>query len=218
MIIQSECYSYAYYTQHVDYYSEYHTGFTLHFGSTKSKILHHFFQVGTKWNWTCLEQDVIDTTESIETKPWIQSCVLWILNTRLSLWVFAKCERRRRSRGSVSELLCSPLCLYAGTNPSRPGGFPGANSPGPVADLYGPSSQDSAVGNYISAASPQPGSGFGPSITVSTRAQTLWCGVWPPQCQSSSTKLRPPASDWDANPQQLLKTVEITQITVWRFR
>ncbi|XP_042354553.1 RNA-binding protein Musashi homolog 2 isoform X1 [Plectropomus leopardus] len=54
-----------------------------------------------------------------------------------------------------------------GTNPSRPGGFPGANSPGPVADLYGPSSQDSAVGNYISAASPQPGSGFGPSITGS---------------------------------------------------
>ncbi|XP_033834929.1 RNA-binding protein Musashi homolog 2b isoform X4 [Periophthalmus magnuspinnatus] len=52
-----------------------------------------------------------------------------------------------------------------GTNPSRPGGFPGANSPGPVADLYGPSSQESAVGNYISAASPQPGSGFGPSIT-----------------------------------------------------
>ncbi|XP_072302572.1 RNA-binding protein Musashi homolog 2b isoform X6 [Eucyclogobius newberryi] len=50
-------------------------------------------------------------------------------------------------------------------NPSRPGGFPGANSPGPVADLYGPSSQESAVGNYISAASPQPGSGFGPSIT-----------------------------------------------------
>lgn len=70
-----------------------------------------------------------------------------------------------------------PLCLYAGTNPSRPGGFPGANSPGPVADLYGPSSQDSAVGNYISAASPQPGSGFGPSITVSTLMQTL-CRVW----------------------------------------
>ncbi|XP_077401921.1 RNA-binding protein Musashi homolog 2 isoform X4 [Vanacampus margaritifer] len=53
-----------------------------------------------------------------------------------------------------------------GGNPSRPGGFHSANSPGPVADLYGPSSQDSAVGNYISAASPQPGSGFGPSITV----------------------------------------------------
>ncbi|XP_028276634.1 RNA-binding protein Musashi homolog 2b isoform X12 [Parambassis ranga] len=58
---------------------------------------------------------------------------------------------------------------FPGTNPSRPGGFPGANSPGPVADLYGPSSQDSAVGNYISAASPQPGSGFGPSITVVER-------------------------------------------------
>ncbi|XP_023008557.1 RNA-binding protein Musashi homolog 2b isoform X11 [Maylandia zebra] len=56
---------------------------------------------------------------------------------------------------------------FPGANPSRPGGFPGANSPGPVADLYGPSSQDSAVGNYISAASPQPGSGFGPSITQS---------------------------------------------------
>ncbi|XP_051764673.1 RNA-binding protein Musashi homolog 2a isoform X6 [Ctenopharyngodon idella] len=52
----------------------------------------------------------------------------------------------------------------SGPNPPRPGGFPGANSPGPVADLYGPSSQDSAVGNYISAASPQPGSGFNHSI------------------------------------------------------
>ncbi|XP_069458657.1 RNA-binding protein Musashi homolog 2 isoform X12 [Ovis canadensis] len=52
----------------------------------------------------------------------------------------------------------------AGSNPARPGGFPGANSPGPVADLYGPASQDSAVGNYISAASPQPGSGFGHGI------------------------------------------------------
>ncbi|CAL8401811.1 unnamed protein product [Boreogadus saida] len=57
-----------------------------------------------------------------------------------------------------------------GGNPSRAGGFPGANSPGPVADLYGPSSQESAVGNYISAASPQPGSGFGPSITESDLA------------------------------------------------
>ncbi|XP_039612611.1 RNA-binding protein Musashi homolog 2b isoform X4 [Polypterus senegalus] len=52
----------------------------------------------------------------------------------------------------------------AGTNPARPGGFPGANSPGPVADLYGTASQDSGVGNYISAASPQPGSGFGHGI------------------------------------------------------
>uniref|UniRef100_A0A8C8VGL1 RNA-binding protein Musashi homolog 2 n=1 Tax=Pelusios castaneus TaxID=367368 RepID=A0A8C8VGL1_9SAUR len=52
----------------------------------------------------------------------------------------------------------------AGSNPARPGGFPGANSPGPVADLYGTASQDSGVGNYMSAASPQPGSGFGHGI------------------------------------------------------
>uniref|UniRef100_A0A8C9FE14 Musashi RNA binding protein 2 n=1 Tax=Pavo cristatus TaxID=9049 RepID=A0A8C9FE14_PAVCR len=56
----------------------------------------------------------------------------------------------------------------AGSNPARPGGFPGANSPGPVADLYGTASQDSGVGNYISAASPQPGSGFSHGIAVST--------------------------------------------------
>uniref|UniRef100_A0A3Q4B1Q4 RRM domain-containing protein n=1 Tax=Mola mola TaxID=94237 RepID=A0A3Q4B1Q4_MOLML len=54
--------------------------------------------------------------------------------------------------------------------------FPGANSPGPVADLYAPSNQDSAVGNYITAASPQPGSGFGPSITVSTNVN---CVLYP---------------------------------------
>uniref|UniRef100_A0A8C7U6A4 Musashi RNA-binding protein 2b n=1 Tax=Oncorhynchus mykiss TaxID=8022 RepID=A0A8C7U6A4_ONCMY len=55
----------------------------------------------------------------------------------------------------------------SGTNQARPGAFPGTNSPGPVADLYGTTSQDSGVGNYISAASPQPGSGFGHSIAVS---------------------------------------------------
>uniref|UniRef100_A0A3P9LIJ1 RNA-binding protein Musashi homolog 2 n=1 Tax=Oryzias latipes TaxID=8090 RepID=A0A3P9LIJ1_ORYLA len=70
--------------------------------------------------------------------------------------------RGARGRGGY---LAYPQSTGPGANPSRPGGFPGANSPGPVADLYGPSSQDSAVGNYISAASPQPGSGFGPSIT-----------------------------------------------------
>ncbi|PWA22742.1 hypothetical protein CCH79_00002086 [Gambusia affinis] len=64
-----------------------------------------------------------------------------------------------------------------GANPSRPGGFPGANSPGPVADLYGPSNQDSAVGNYISAASPQPGSGFGPSITHCVKLKTHNLGI-----------------------------------------
>ncbi|XP_074496169.1 RNA-binding protein Musashi homolog 2-like isoform X1 [Sebastes fasciatus] len=57
-----------------------------------------------------------------------------------------------------------PFKSPAGTNPTRPGAFPGANSPGPVADLYGTSSQDSVVGNYISATSPQPGSGFSHSI------------------------------------------------------
>ncbi|XP_032901592.1 RNA-binding protein Musashi homolog 2-like isoform X2 [Amblyraja radiata] len=51
-----------------------------------------------------------------------------------------------------------------GTNPARHGGFPGANSPGPVAEIYGTASQDSGVGNYISATSPQPGSGFGHNI------------------------------------------------------
>ncbi|XP_069766992.1 RNA-binding protein Musashi homolog 2b isoform X2 [Narcine bancroftii] len=51
-----------------------------------------------------------------------------------------------------------------GTNPARHGGFPGASSPGPVAEIYGTASQDSGVGNYISATSPQPASGFGPSI------------------------------------------------------
>uniref|UniRef100_A0A4W5L1S8 Musashi RNA-binding protein 2a n=1 Tax=Hucho hucho TaxID=62062 RepID=A0A4W5L1S8_9TELE len=56
----------------------------------------------------------------------------------------------------------------SGGNPARPGGFAGANSPGPVADLYGPGGQDSNVANYISAASPQAGSGFGHSIAVST--------------------------------------------------
>ncbi|KAI5625709.1 RNA-binding protein Musashi-like 2 isoform X3 [Silurus asotus] len=63
-----------------------------------------------------------------------------------------------------------------GTNPPRPGTFPGASSPGPVADLYGPTSQDSGVGNYISAASPQPGSGFGHSIAK--RLQSRVIGAW----------------------------------------
>ncbi|XP_035034939.1 RNA-binding protein Musashi homolog 2b isoform X8 [Hippoglossus stenolepis] len=81
--------------------------------------------------------------------------------------------RGARGRGGY---LAYPQSTGPGANPSRPGGFPGANSPGPVADLYGPGSQDSAVGNYISAASPQPGSGFGPSITVTLiQLQALRC-------------------------------------------
>ncbi|XP_051535814.1 RNA-binding protein Musashi homolog 2-like isoform X8 [Myxocyprinus asiaticus] len=69
--------------------------------------------------------------------------------------------RGDRGRGGYAAY---PQSTGPGTNPPRPGAFPGASSPGPVADLYGPTSQDSGVGNYISAASPQPGSGFGHSI------------------------------------------------------
>uniref|UniRef100_A0A8B9LNV2 Musashi RNA-binding protein 2a n=1 Tax=Astyanax mexicanus TaxID=7994 RepID=A0A8B9LNV2_ASTMX len=72
--------------------------------------------------------------------------------------------------GKCAMCVCVCVCVCVcslGTNPPRPGGFPGANSPGPVADLYGPASQDSAVGNYITAASPQPGSGFSHGIAVS---------------------------------------------------
>ncbi|XP_058269310.1 RNA-binding protein Musashi homolog 2b isoform X5 [Hemibagrus wyckioides] len=71
--------------------------------------------------------------------------------------------RGARGRGGYAAY---PHSTGPGTNPPRPGTFPGASSPGPVADLYGPTSQDSGVGNYISAASPQPGSGFGHSIAV----------------------------------------------------
>ncbi|XP_062869714.1 RNA-binding protein Musashi homolog 2a isoform X3 [Trichomycterus rosablanca] len=69
--------------------------------------------------------------------------------------------RGARGRGSY---MAYPQNPGPGANPARPGAFPGANSPGPVADLYGPASQDSTVGNYISAASPQPGSGFSHGI------------------------------------------------------
>ncbi|KAG7281806.1 hypothetical protein CRUP_037087 [Coryphaenoides rupestris] len=37
----------------------------------------------------------------------------------------------------------------------------GTSSPGPMADLYGAASQESAVSSYLSAASPAPSSGFG---------------------------------------------------------
>ncbi|GAA6094982.1 RNA-binding protein Musashi homolog 2a isoform X10 [Tachysurus ichikawai] len=69
------------------------------------------------------------------------------------------------AQGTPTSALCISVCFFpSGANPARPGAFPGANSPGPVADLYGPTSQESAVGNYISAASPQPGSGFSHGI------------------------------------------------------
>ena len=71
----------------------------------------------------------------------------------------------------ITILFTQMLPPLAGTNPPRPGIFP--DSPGPVAEVYGTPSQDSAGGRYISAASPQPGSGFGHSIAVSTKQGTI---------------------------------------------
>ncbi|XP_019943556.1 RNA-binding protein Musashi homolog 2-like isoform X2 [Paralichthys olivaceus] len=66
---------------------------------------------------------------------------------------------------SLQHILHSPQPFKSpGTHPTRPGPFHGANSPGPVADHYGTASQDSGVSNYISATSPQPGSGFSHNI------------------------------------------------------
>ncbi|XP_067289128.1 RNA-binding protein Musashi homolog 2a isoform X6 [Pseudorasbora parva] len=79
--------------------------------------------------------------------------------------VTSTCNSPSQHHPSPDHFKSSDMCVSCtGANPPRPGGFPGANSPGPVADMYGPSSQDSAVGNYISAASPQPGSGFNHSL------------------------------------------------------
>uniref|UniRef100_A0A8C7T775 Musashi RNA-binding protein 2b n=1 Tax=Oncorhynchus mykiss TaxID=8022 RepID=A0A8C7T775_ONCMY len=75
--------------------------------------------------------------------------------------------RGARGRGGYMAYQQNAGAAFPGTNSPGPGAFPGTNSPGPVADLYGTPSQDSGVGNYISAASPQPGSGFGHSIAVS---------------------------------------------------
>ncbi|XP_078101079.1 RNA-binding protein Musashi homolog 2-like [Sander vitreus] len=71
------------------------------------------------------------------------------------------------SHSSLQHHLHSPDPFKSpGTNPTRPGAFPGANTTSPVADLNGTASQDSGVGNYISATNPQPGSGFSHSIAV----------------------------------------------------
>uniref|UniRef100_UPI0037E7038A RNA-binding protein Musashi homolog 2-like n=1 Tax=Semicossyphus pulcher TaxID=241346 RepID=UPI0037E7038A len=80
------------------------------------------------------------------------------------------CEHASSACNSPSSLLHhlhSPDPFKSpGANPARPGAFPGASSPGPVSDLYGSSSQDSAVGNYMSSSSsPRPGSGFSHSIS-----------------------------------------------------
>ncbi|XP_055367625.1 RNA-binding protein Musashi homolog 1 isoform X3 [Betta splendens] len=61
-------------------------------------------------------------------------------------------------RGSMFE----PAVL--GSTPSRSAGFLGTSSPGPMADLYGTASQESAVSSYLSAASPAPSTGFSHSL------------------------------------------------------
>ncbi|XP_044052463.1 RNA-binding protein Musashi homolog 1b isoform X6 [Siniperca chuatsi] len=54
--------------------------------------------------------------------------------------------------------------VVRGSNPSRSAGFLGTSSPGPMADLYGTASQESAVSSYLSAASPAPSTGFSHSL------------------------------------------------------
>lgn len=58
------------------------------------------------------------------------------------------------------------VILLAGSTPSRSAGFLGTSSPGPMADLYGTASQESAVSSYLSAASPAPSTGFSHSLGV----------------------------------------------------
>uniref|UniRef100_A0A8C7WQR8 RNA-binding protein Musashi homolog 2 n=1 Tax=Oryzias sinensis TaxID=183150 RepID=A0A8C7WQR8_9TELE len=74
------------------------------------------------------------------------------------------------------ELTAIPLTAYGpmaaaaaaavvrGSTPSRSAGFLGTSSPGPMADLYGTASQESAVSSYLSAASPAPSTGFSHSL------------------------------------------------------
>uniref|UniRef100_A0A7N8WR47 Musashi RNA binding protein 1b n=1 Tax=Mastacembelus armatus TaxID=205130 RepID=A0A7N8WR47_9TELE len=54
--------------------------------------------------------------------------------------------------------------LLLGSTPSRSAGFLGTSSPGPMADLYGTASQESAVSSYLSATSPAPSTGFSHSL------------------------------------------------------
>uniref|UniRef100_A0A3B5AYS6 RNA-binding protein Musashi homolog 1-like n=1 Tax=Stegastes partitus TaxID=144197 RepID=A0A3B5AYS6_9TELE len=53
---------------------------------------------------------------------------------------------------------------FPGSTPSRSAGFLGTSSPGPMAELYGTASQESAVSSYLSAASPAPSTGFSHSL------------------------------------------------------
>uniref|UniRef100_A0A3Q1CW26 RRM domain-containing protein n=1 Tax=Amphiprion ocellaris TaxID=80972 RepID=A0A3Q1CW26_AMPOC len=62
---------------------------------------------------------------------------------------------------------CSNIISISGSTPSRSAGFLGTSSPGPMAELYGTASQESAVSSYLSAASPAPSTGFSHSLGVS---------------------------------------------------
>uniref|UniRef100_A0A3Q0SK03 Musashi RNA binding protein 1b n=1 Tax=Amphilophus citrinellus TaxID=61819 RepID=A0A3Q0SK03_AMPCI len=65
---------------------------------------------------------------------------------------------------SVPPLDFTSSMLSVCSTPSRSAGFLGTSSPGPMADLYGTASQESAVSSYLSAASPAPSTGFSHSL------------------------------------------------------
>lgn len=90
-------------------------------------------------------------------------------------------QRRRRLWSEVRELIFfithththaqtyvsdASVIMLSGSTPSRSAGFLGTSSPGPMADLYGTASQESAVSSYLSAASPAPSTGFSHSLGV----------------------------------------------------
>uniref|UniRef100_A0A8C6LB31 Musashi RNA binding protein 1 n=1 Tax=Nothobranchius furzeri TaxID=105023 RepID=A0A8C6LB31_NOTFU len=66
-------------------------------------------------------------------------------------------------------MAAAAAAVVRGSTPSRSAGFLGTSSPGPMADLYGTASQESAVSSYLSAASPAPSTGFSHSLGVSYR-------------------------------------------------
>uniref|UniRef100_A0A3P8VV75 Musashi RNA binding protein 1b n=1 Tax=Cynoglossus semilaevis TaxID=244447 RepID=A0A3P8VV75_CYNSE len=61
-------------------------------------------------------------------------------------------------------MAAAAAAVVRGSTPSRSAGFLGTTSPGPMADLYGTASQESAVSSYLSAASPVPSTGFSHSL------------------------------------------------------
>ncbi|XP_016424718.1 RNA-binding protein Musashi homolog 1-like isoform X4 [Sinocyclocheilus rhinocerous] len=58
----------------------------------------------------------------------------------------------------------NPMAAAAAAAAVVRAGFLGTSSPGPMADLYGTATQDSAISSYISAASPAPSTGFSHSL------------------------------------------------------